>query len=81
MPRGPTLYFKVESYCLAKDVAASQRRPHSPATEFLAPPLVVLNNMQVLWRGSRLGVGDEGGGRMSSLEGWEVRRGGRAPMQ
>jgi ribosome biogenesis protein SSF1/2 len=46
LPRGPTLHFKVEQYCLAKDVAASQRRPHSPKTEFLHPPLVVLNNMQ-----------------------------------
>ena len=46
MPRGPTLYFKVEKYCLCKDVAALQRRPHSPGTEYLSPPLVVLNNMQ-----------------------------------
>lgn len=46
MPRGPTLYFKVEKYSLCKDVAASQRRPHSPGTEYLSPPLVVLNNMQ-----------------------------------
>ena len=46
MPRGPTLYFKLESYCLCKDVAASQKRPHSPGTEYLTSPLVVLNNMQ-----------------------------------
>ena len=46
MPRGPTLYFKLESYCLCKDVAAAQKRPHSPGTEYLTSPLVVLNNMQ-----------------------------------
>jgi len=48
LPRGPTLYFKVENYTLCKDVAAAQRRPHSPGTEFLSAPIVVLNNMQVL---------------------------------
>eukprot|EP00960_Hanusia_phi_P040894 754715-Hanusia_phi.AAC.1 len=47
MPRGPTLYFKVEEYTLSKDIAASQRRPHSPGTEYLVSPLIVLNNMQV----------------------------------
>ncbi|EKX31953.1 hypothetical protein GUITHDRAFT_148967, partial [Guillardia theta CCMP2712] len=46
MPRGPTLYFKVEEYSLSKDIAASQRRPHSPGTEYLVSPLIVLNNMQ-----------------------------------
>lgn len=46
LPRGPTMHFRVDQYCLCKDVAASQRRPHSPGTEFLSPPLVVLNNMQ-----------------------------------
>jgi hypothetical protein len=39
---------QVDQYCLSRDVAAAQRRPHSPGTEFLSPPLVVLNNMQAL---------------------------------
>merc|ERR1719183_2881992 len=54
LPRGPTLYFKVENYTLCKDVAAAQRRPHSPGTEFLSAPIVVLNNMQSEERHIRL---------------------------
>ena len=38
---------QIDQYTLCKDVAAAQRRPHSPGTEFLSPPIVVLNNMQV----------------------------------
>jgi ribosome biogenesis protein SSF1/2 len=45
MPRGPTLYFQLEKYSLCKDVAASQKRPHSPGTEYLSSPLLVLNNL------------------------------------
>ena len=37
MPRGPTLYFKLESYCLCKDVAASQKRPFT-ITRYRAVP-------------------------------------------
>ncbi|KAJ3030414.1 UNVERIFIED_CONTAM: hypothetical protein HDU68_009118 [Siphonaria sp. JEL0065] len=44
MPRGPTLFFNVKQYVLAKDVLASQLRPKSPGSDFKCSPLVVLNN-------------------------------------
>ena len=40
LPRGPTLYLKVESYSITKDVLALQRNPKSPGSEFKTPPLV-----------------------------------------
>lgn len=43
-PRGPTLTFRVNKYALAKDVQASSRRPTPPGSEFVTPPLLVLNN-------------------------------------
>ncbi|KAN0061224.1 rRNA-binding ribosome biosynthesis protein [Thecaphora frezii] len=44
-PRGPTVTFRVNKYALAKDVQASSRRPRPPsASDFLTPPLLVLNN-------------------------------------
>ncbi|EPQ25953.1 uncharacterized protein PFL1_06409 [Pseudozyma flocculosa PF-1] len=44
-PRGPTVTFRVNKYALAKDVQASSRRPKPPsASDFLTPPLLVLNN-------------------------------------
>ena len=43
-PRGPTLTFKIHSFSLARDVAATQKNPRNPAKAFLSPPLVVLNN-------------------------------------
>ncbi|KAK5169820.1 rRNA-binding ribosome biosynthesis protein [Saxophila tyrrhenica] len=44
-PRGPTMHFRVESYSLCKDVAKVQKRPKGkPQGEFLAPPLLVMNN-------------------------------------
>jgi ribosome biogenesis protein SSF1/2 len=44
IPRGPTLTFHVEEYSLIKDCLALQKRPKSPSSEYLTPPLVVLNN-------------------------------------
>lgn len=46
-PKGPSLYFKVQSYILAKDVLASQKSPKSPGLEFATAPLLVLNNFDV----------------------------------
>jgi ribosome biogenesis protein SSF1/2 len=43
-PRGPTLHFRVEQYSLCKDVQKSQKRPKSGGKEFIAPPLLVMNN-------------------------------------
>ncbi|KAJ2156089.1 rRNA-binding ribosome biosynthesis protein [Coemansia sp. RSA 552] len=45
IPRGPTLYFCVNKYSLAKDCLKLQRTPHSPsAAEFGHSPLIILNN-------------------------------------
>lgn len=46
-PKGPSLYFRVVSYMLAKDVLAAQRNPKSPGLEFATAPLLVLNNFDV----------------------------------
>lgn len=43
-PAGPTLTFRVEGYSLMSDIANLQKRPHSPGSEFMHPPLLVLNN-------------------------------------
>nr|CDI54564.1 related to SSF1-Nucleolar protein involved in the assembly of the large ribosomal subunit [Melanopsichium pennsylvanicum 4] len=43
-PRGPTLTFRVNKYALSKDVQAASRRPTPPGSEFVTPPLLVLNN-------------------------------------
>jgi len=44
VPHGPTLTFRVSNYSLMRDIVNIQKRPHSHGPEFLAPPLVVLNN-------------------------------------
>lgn len=44
LPRGPTVYFRVESFSLSKDVLALQKNPKSPGSDFKTPPLVILNN-------------------------------------
>ena len=44
IPQGPTVTFRVVGYSLMRDVVNAQKRPHSPASEYLHPPLVVLNN-------------------------------------
>lgn len=46
-PKGPTLYFRVLAYMLAKDVLAAQKSPKSPGLEFATAPLLVLNNFDV----------------------------------
>jgi len=40
LPRGPTCHFRVLSYSLTKDVMALQKKPKSPVSAFLTPPLV-----------------------------------------
>lgn len=44
LPRGPTLTFRIESYCLARDVLSSMARPKLVHASFLSAPLLVLNN-------------------------------------
>lgn len=46
-PQGPTLYMRIQSYSLMKDVLALQKKPKSPGNEFRTAPLLVLNNMPV----------------------------------
>ncbi|KAL9100728.1 MAG: hypothetical protein Q9163_003935 [Psora crenata] len=43
-PRGPTLYFRVEQFSLAKDVRKAQRHPQGGPKDFLTAPLLVMNN-------------------------------------
>ena len=43
-PRGPTLHFRVEKYSLCKDVHKSMKRPKTGGSEYLAAPLLVMNN-------------------------------------
>ena len=43
-PRGPTLHFRVEKYSLCKDVLKAMKHPKSGGKEYLAPPLLVMNN-------------------------------------
>lgn len=40
-PHGPTLYFKIKTYSLCKDIIKTQKYPKSPGSEFLTPPLVI----------------------------------------
>lgn len=44
VPRGPTLYFKVLNYCLARDVISSLKKQLVFQQQFEHPPLVILNN-------------------------------------
>lgn len=46
-PKGPSLYFRIQSYMLAKDVMAAQKNPKSPGLEYATAPLLVLNNFDV----------------------------------
>jgi len=41
VPRGPSVWFKLSSFCLVKDVLQSLARPHSDQHLFLEPPLCV----------------------------------------
>lgn len=44
LPRGPTLTFRIDSFCLARDVLASLAHPKLVRSAFQSPPLLVLNN-------------------------------------
>jgi ribosome biogenesis protein SSF1/2 len=43
-PRGPTCFFRVREYSLAKDISKILRNPKSPGPEFAHAPLLVMNN-------------------------------------
>lgn len=47
MPQGPTLYFDVRSFSLMHKVVALQKKPRTTGSDYLAAPLLVLNNMPV----------------------------------
>lgn len=44
LPRGPTLTFKIDEYCLGRDVVSSLRRPNVEQSAFQTHPLLVMNN-------------------------------------
>ncbi|KAK3089492.1 hypothetical protein FSP39_004030 [Pinctada imbricata] len=44
LPRGPTLTFKVNNYCLSKDLVSTLKKPNMDPKQFLHHPLVVMNN-------------------------------------
>lgn len=44
IPRGPTLTFKVNEYCLSKDIISSLKKPNLEQKQFLHHPLLVMNN-------------------------------------
>jgi len=44
VPRGPTLYFKVNNYSLARDVISSLKKQLVFQKQFDHPPLVILNS-------------------------------------
>ncbi|ORY78569.1 Brix domain-domain-containing protein [Protomyces lactucae-debilis] len=46
-PRGPTCFFRVREYSLAKDISKILRNPKSPGPEFAHAPLLVMNNFAV----------------------------------
>ena len=46
-PQGPTLTYKVEKFCLIKDIHEFQARPHSLGNELQFAPLLVLNNFSI----------------------------------
>ncbi|KAM4058790.1 brix domain-containing protein [Hirsutella rhossiliensis] len=43
-PRGPTMNFRVEKYSLCKDVQRVQKHPRGGGSEFLTPPLLVMDS-------------------------------------
>src|SRR3989338_4237029 len=47
-PRGPTIWFRVTSYSLQKDLHEVQKHPRAPGTEYLQAPLLVLNGFSDL---------------------------------
>lgn len=46
-PQGPTLFFRIMSFSLMKEVMALQKRPKSPGSEYQTAPLLVLNNIPI----------------------------------
>jgi len=42
--RGPTLHFRILKYSLCKDIRRTQKAARSAGVDFLAPPLLVMNN-------------------------------------
>lgn len=43
-PRGPTVYFKVKEYSLARDIQKTQTHPHALTRELQNPPVLVMSN-------------------------------------
>jgi ribosome biogenesis protein SSF1/2 len=62
MPRGPTLNFRVDTYTLARQVKAAQKRPVDLSRAFLHPPLVVLHNFSAATAGAGGGDASVGSG-------------------
>ncbi|KAJ2842504.1 rRNA-binding ribosome biosynthesis protein, partial [Coemansia erecta] len=54
IPRGPTLYFRVSKYSLAKDCLRLQKTPHTSDAEFKTSPLIILNNFAGDGKGKEL---------------------------
>jgi ribosome biogenesis protein SSF1/2 len=46
LSHGPTLYFRVQSYVLIKDVLAAQLHARMPGSEFRVAPLLILHNFE-----------------------------------
>lgn len=44
-PQGPTLYFRVLSFSLMREILKLQKKPKSTTMEYLTAPLLVLNNI------------------------------------
>ncbi|KAI9299242.1 Brix-domain-containing protein [Neoconidiobolus thromboides FSU 785] len=44
IPRGPTLNFRVMNYSLTKDIVKFLKKPKTLPSDYLTPPLLVLNN-------------------------------------
>jgi len=59
LPQGPTLTFRVDSFSLARDVRASQKRPRGGARDYTVAPLQVLNGFG--------GAGSSGGSVSTEL--------------
>ncbi|KAJ1905886.1 rRNA-binding ribosome biosynthesis protein [Coemansia sp. IMI 209127] len=54
IPRGPTLYFRVNKYSLARDCLRLQKTPHTSDAEFKTSPLIILNNFAGDGKGKEL---------------------------
>ncbi|XP_076461005.1 suppressor of SWI4 1 homolog isoform X2 [Babylonia areolata] len=44
-PRGPTLTFKIQEYCLSRDVVSTLRHPNIEQSVYQNPPLLVMKNL------------------------------------